>query len=513
MSRGDMRASGRTRANWLGLRPETLLALVGIVALLVPLSLLSQPADSEGPGGVLARMRKARGLSQANLGEIDPAGETMRFATLGLKNVATTLLWDRANHYKKVEDWANLSATLEQLTKLQPNFYSVWDFQAHNLSYNISVEFDDYRDRYAWVIKGIEFLRQGIALNRFEPRLLGRMGWFIGHKVGKSDEKEEFRQMFIADDDFHERDDPQRTIPERDNWLVSRTKFVQGQQLADSGAPLKTTPLIFHSEPMMSAINYGKALEEDGTFGTAARRAWELAGDEMRRFAMREIPTSWNVPIRLGLKEAEEARATRLADELETLLPGRFAALEQERREGLSAEQKAALEVSAMERTDEQQQRAYEAETALKVTWKEVARAAPADLRQQAWGLALAEAEARETADIVARYRDIVNFDLWRATCESEVTEPALRARELTWKADREFAAARLQAAREAYEEAFQAWREVFDDSQILREDPITAEDTAEIVDRYRRLLEQLDEPFPSPFILDDILALTMPQG
>ena len=437
MSRGDTRASGRTRANWLGLRPETLLALVGIVALLVPLSLLSQPADSEGPGGVLARMRKARGLSQANLGEIDPAGETMRFATLGLKNVATTLLWDRANHYKKVEDWANLSATLEQLTKLQPNFYSVWDFQAHNLSYNISVEFDDYRDRYAWVIKGIEFLRQGIALNRFEPRLLGRMGWFIGHKVGKSDEKEEFRQMFIADDDFHERDDPQRTIPERDNWLVSRTKFVQGQQLADSGAPLKTTPLIFHSEPMMSAINYGKALEEDGTFGTAARRAWELAGDEMRRFAMREIPTSWNVPIRLGLKEAEEARATRLADELETLLPGRFAALEQERLEGLSAEQKAALEVSAMERTDEQQQRAYEAETALKVTWKEVARAAPADLRQQAWGLALAEAEARETADIVARYRDIVNFDLWRATCESEVTEPALRALELTWKADR----------------------------------------------------------------------------
>ena len=305
MSGDNTRANGRARPSWLGLRPETLLSLVGIVALLVPLSLLSQPADSEGSGGVLARMRKARGLSQANLGEIDPAGETMRFATLGLKNVATTLLWDRANHYKKVEDWANLSATLEQLTKLQPNFYSVWDFQAHNLSYNISVEFDDYRDRYAWVIKGIEFLRQGIALNRFDPRLLGRMGWFIGHKIGKSDEKAEFRPMFIADDDFHEQDDPQRTIPERDNWLVSRTKFVQGQQLADSGAPLKTTPLIFHSEPMMSAINYGKALEEDGTFGTAARRAWELAGDEMRRFAMREIPTSWNVPIRLGLQEAE----------------------------------------------------------------------------------------------------------------------------------------------------------------------------------------------------------------
>jgi hypothetical protein len=475
MTEGIARTDRRRQA-WLGLRPETLMALVGIMALLLPLSLLSQPADSETAGGLLARMRAKRGLTQANLGEIDPTGETMRFATLGLKNVAVALLWDRANHYKKVEDWANLSATLEQLTKLQPNFYSVWDFQAHNLSYNISVEFDDYRDRYAWVIKGIEFLRQGIGLNRFEPRLLGRMGWFIGHK-----------------------------------WLVSRGKYRQAQQLADSGVPLKTTALIFHSEPMMAAINYGRALEGDGVFGSSARRAWELAGEEMRRFATREIPTSWNVPIRLGLKEAEEARAARLAGQLEELLPGRFAALEAERRAALTPEQQAALAVPPMERSEAQMQLAAEAESATRVTWKDVARSAPPDVRDEAWKLALEEVEARETAEIIDRYRDIVNFDFWRATCEAEVTEPALRARELTWKADREFAAARLQAARQAYEDAFRAWREVFDASQILREDDLTADDIAEIVGRYRKLLEQLDEPFPSPFILDDILARAGP--
>lgn len=139
MSSGMARGrAGSTQ--WLGLRPATLVALVALALLLLPLSILSQPADSAGPGGVLAKMRSAAGLSQANLGEVDPTGETIRFATLGLKNIAVTLLWDRANHYKKVEDWTNLSATLEQMTKLQPNFYSVWDFQAHNLSYNISVE-------------------------------------------------------------------------------------------------------------------------------------------------------------------------------------------------------------------------------------------------------------------------------------------------------------------------------------------------------------------------------------
>jgi hypothetical protein len=336
----------RKTKSWLGLRPETLAALVAIAALLVPLSVLSQPADSASPGGYLARLRTQFGLSQSNLGEVDPTSETMRLATLGLKNIAVTLLWDRANHYKKVEDWTNLSAALEQMTKLQPNFYSVWDFQAHNLSYNISVEFDDYHDRYAWVMKGIEFLRQGIAFNQREPRLLGRMGWFIGQKIGRADEKKQYRRLFKADDDFHERDRPGRTLPERDNWLVGREKYLAAQQLADSGAPLKTTALIFHSEPMMTAINYARAIEDDGIFGDVARDAWKLAGDEMRRFSVREIPTSWDVPIRLGLREAEIARAQRVAEELEMLLPGQFKSLETKQRESLTADQKAALAVA-----------------------------------------------------------------------------------------------------------------------------------------------------------------------
>ena len=53
---------------WLGLRPITLLMLVAIGVLLIPLSVLSQPADSSSPGGLLAQMRAEEGLSQANLG-------------------------------------------------------------------------------------------------------------------------------------------------------------------------------------------------------------------------------------------------------------------------------------------------------------------------------------------------------------------------------------------------------------------------------------------------------------
>ncbi len=499
--------------SWLGLRRETLLALVAIAVLLVPLSILSQPADSSSPGGFLARQRAKFGLSQANLGEVDPTSETMRLATLGLKNVAVTLLWDRANHYKKVEDWTNLSAALEQMTKLQPNFYSVWDFQAHNLSYNISVEFDDYHDRYAWVMKGIEFLRQGIALNLREPRLLGRMGWFIGQKIGRADEKKQYRRLFKADDDFHERDRPGRTLPERDNWLVAREKYLAAQQLADSGAALKTTPLIFHSEPMMTAINHARALEEDGVFGETAREAWKLAGDEMRRFSVREIPTSWDVPIRLGMREAELARATKLGEELEALLPGLFKEIQERKRAALTDAQRKALDVPPIDRTEAQQQAAAEAESALAVNWPMVAREAPADVRDKARELARQYVEAAETAEIIARYRDIVNFDFWRASCEVEVTEPALRARELVWQAEREFENARLLPAKKAYEEAFAAWREVLDSSPVLKADDLTGDDLVEMIDRYRKVLDQLDEKFPQPFILQDVLDKAGPTG
>ena len=154
-----------------------------MAALLVPLSYISHPSasDQEGrlsEGGTLSQMRSKYGLSQAELGEIDPASESMKLATLGMRGIAANILWEQANYYKKTEDWDSLKATLNQITKIQPNFVSVWEFQAWNLSYNVSVEFDDYRHRYHWVKKGIDYLIDGTRYNRDEPRLLWNVGWF-----------------------------------------------------------------------------------------------------------------------------------------------------------------------------------------------------------------------------------------------------------------------------------------------------------------------------------------------
>jgi len=83
-------------------------------------------------------------------------------------------------------------------------------------------------------MKGIEFLR---ARHRAQPpraaapRPDGLVHRAEDRQVGR---EAQFRRLFKADDDFHERDRPGRTPQERDNWLVAREKYLAAQRLADS---------------------------------------------------------------------------------------------------------------------------------------------------------------------------------------------------------------------------------------------------------------------------------------
>ena len=152
---------------------------------------------------MLAQLRNEYDLSQAQLGEIDPGSVTIKLATLGLRGVAANILWEKATDYKMKKDWTNFGATLNQITKVQPNFINVWINQSWNLSYNVSVEFDDYRERYRWVIKGFDFLKDGIKYNDRQPGLPWEMGRMISQKIGKADEVKQYRRLFKEDDDFN----------------------------------------------------------------------------------------------------------------------------------------------------------------------------------------------------------------------------------------------------------------------------------------------------------------------
>lgn len=500
--------------------------VLAIAVLCLPIYVLSHPAslESDGtrsPGGKMAQLREEHHITQAQLGEIDPTSATMQLATLGLRGVAVQLLWKSVNHAKMTEDWATLAASLDQLIRMAPHFYSVWDFQAHNLAFNTSVEFDDYRDRFHWVMKGIEFFKNGVRFNDTDPRFMARIGQFYALKIGRADERVFYRQLFRKQ---QEEKGEKRT----DNWLEAYDWYKRAQKLVDfpdANRPLRVyiegqdasqtrpghrapSPVVFHSEPPMALTNYAENLEEDGNFGEAARDAWQSALQEWELYSGRTLPSSSGY-IRLGDLEPYRERIEKISKELEELAPGALNKLAEEKLALLTPEERAIWSKDPAERSSDEAAKASELERKMKVTWQEASLTAPLDVRIKARQLASELAELEQMARTIEIYRDIVNYDYWMARCKSEITDNALEARELQYKADRAYRDGRLFDARELYEQAFAKWRLVLDEFPILRDNSTMASDLADEIQKYDKVLEKIPgAKRPTDFILQDMLDL-----
>lgn len=476
--------------------------------LLFPISLLSSPRTKADKGGVLAQLRDEYELGQADLGEIDPASETMKLATLGLRGVAVNLLWGQANEYKKTENWSKLTATLDQLAKLQPNFITFWKFQAWNQSYNLSVEFDDYRDRYYYVRRGIEFMEKGESYNRDNPQLLWELGWFLGYKIGKADEKEQYRRLFKADDEYHKN----RPLDRRDNWLVGKEWYEKSVVAADDkGRGIgRKSPVVFYSSAPKWQMNYAADIEEDGEFERALE-AWRLAETEWRDFGARPVQHSQGDILRLGSQAELEKQVAALEEQLKEMNPASAEKLKKSLDGQLTPEQRAALVKPVEQRSEEEFSLAYEAGRMLDYEPSALAQQIASDepeLKIKAMSLA-ANLELKERLlQFTKNYKDTANYDYWLTRTEFEQTPAALEARELIFRADQAFREdLEPETAKPLYEEAFRKWRLVFDEFPVLLDpEGTTGDDIFIFIRDYNRVLEQLDEEIPDDFPLWEII-------
>jgi len=495
--------------------------LVLIAVLLFPISQLGAPATLEDQGGALAQMRHDYDLGQSNLGDIDPASETIRLATLGLRGIAVSMLWHKASEYKKKEDWTNFRATLQQLSKLQPYFVSFWRYQAWNLAYNVSVELDDVRDRYYYVRRGIEFLEEGAKYIRFSPYLLTELGWFTGSKIGTADEKTEYRRLFKADDDYHPEDRPRE---QRDNWLVSRGWAEAAiSAVDDRGESMgQKNPSVFFAAPAMAQINYSDAIEREGSFGEKAKNAWATAGRLWRTFGNREMIASTGVKIRLlGIDRLQE-ESDRLVGELESLVGDSREKLLEKRRASLSPEELEIIDTPAEDLSDEQYELYAEATQKLSITPEDIAEFIAEEYPEkslEARKLAHRIAETNERLFLTRNNRDVANYAYWAARCKVEQTPEALNARELAYAANRAFQEdADLLEAKRMYEESFKLWAQVFADNPELEMDSPSASDLVDEIEQYTNVLEQLDlnlmdEEIGSEFPLWDLMEVNNANG
>ena len=491
---------------------------LAIGVLLLPLFWLSMPSTKRSQGGMLAQVRSQHKLHQADLGEIDPTSATMKLVTFGLNGLAVDRLWNTAIDAKEREDWTTFGASLEQIKNLQPHFVKVWQFQAHNVSFNISCEFDDYRDRYHYVMKGIDMLTQGIRYNERSPYLVRDEARFIGFKIGKSDEADLFRPMFRNDDNYHQRD-PMKGVPRyagrsetlRDNWQVSKWWYERADDLLDSGAAGydRLSPAVVHSDAPHSQIQYAKSLEEDGQFGDKALEQWNLAAQDWQKFGTRLMRTSVGLHIRLAAFDRLRDETNQLRKDFDQLVaaePGLKEKLIAKRREALSDVERTALDTKEKDRNRQQQALAEEAAARLRLTSRDIALAMSQQHRDAASKLAdqLAAAEAR--LSILDTNRGVVNYEYWRVRCEVERRPETLQAREQIHLGDEALAKSNLQASLDHYNRGLAEWRKVIDKYPRLLAEKAMVTELMQIVEKYQRILKQNDSPMPNPFVLEAVL-------
>jgi len=121
---------------------------------------------------------------------LENAPPVLAFTTValgGFRGLISNILWIRATDLQDEDKYFEMAQLADWITKLEPHFVQVWLVQAWNMAYNISVKFKDYADRWRWVERGIELLRdQGLRYNPNETLLYRELGWFFQHKMGQN---------------------------------------------------------------------------------------------------------------------------------------------------------------------------------------------------------------------------------------------------------------------------------------------------------------------------------------
>lgn len=137
--------------------------------------------------GQIRADRDKMGLSlKTDLGDAPPSLAFVTVAMGAFRGIIVDILWMRADDLKQKGQFFDAKQLAEWITLLQPRFPQVWDFQAWNMAYNISVAIPNTQpaERWRWVRNGYELLRdKAIPLNPHSLILYRQLSWIFIHKI------------------------------------------------------------------------------------------------------------------------------------------------------------------------------------------------------------------------------------------------------------------------------------------------------------------------------------------
>jgi hypothetical protein len=103
----------------------------------------------------------------------------------GFRGLISNALWIRASELQENDKYFEMVQLADWITKLEPHIPQVWIMQSWNMSFNISVKFSDPADRWRWVERGMELLRdEGLRYNPYDVIIHHELAWLFQFKMG-----------------------------------------------------------------------------------------------------------------------------------------------------------------------------------------------------------------------------------------------------------------------------------------------------------------------------------------
>ncbi len=137
---------------------------------------------------VLNRERAALGITRIE--PLENAPPMLAFTTQvlgGFRGLIANALWIRTTQLQDEGKYFEMVQLADWITKLEPHIITVWQVQSWNMAFNVSVKFSDYSDRWRWVQRGIELLRdEALRYNPDQPLLYADLGWLFQFKMGQN---------------------------------------------------------------------------------------------------------------------------------------------------------------------------------------------------------------------------------------------------------------------------------------------------------------------------------------
>jgi hypothetical protein len=137
---------------------------------------------------VLNRERAAIGITRLEPLENAPPMLALTTQVLGgFRGLIANALWLRTTQLQDEGKYFEMVQLADWITKLEPHIITVWQVQSWNMAFNISVKFPDYSDRWRWVQRGIELLRdEALRYNPDAPLLFADLEWLFRFKMGQN---------------------------------------------------------------------------------------------------------------------------------------------------------------------------------------------------------------------------------------------------------------------------------------------------------------------------------------